>query len=344
MNTEGNSSSAILPFQDSELVDVRTKLFELNAKPDSKTKVFEKKVIIDIDDISNLYGDINHKINSYGNEEVPEITTQVVVDFEKNKSFSFTSWDSFKREHHRESSAILSITLVWDCKIKFKQYKLPQKHKVVVKLINSLSKSEVLNLLLTGNLEESGPISAKIAPVIARVDFVDYLFAEEILNIVEKWNECLHSPNTDKNKVMMWLKKRRRKVSYAIVYGTSFLATLLAVNFLVALINSKNLQFVNDVEISTFSNWLRIFIYIIIGLIIFYKFLDYVGSIIFTQLENYGEYHMFNISKGDEILNDSINEREQKTAFGVIIKVISAVLLNIGASFLFYYIEKLLLI
>lgn len=81
--------------------------YMMNAKPDSKTKLFTKDVCINLDDIFNLNYLITDKFKSHYNNA--GFIINVHVAFNNKKSLFFNSWQLFEQQKWIQSEPIDSI-------------------------------------------------------------------------------------------------------------------------------------------------------------------------------------------------------------------------------------------
>lgn len=171
----------------------------MTAKPDCKSRVFLRSVIIRKEDIFTLNNMIVEKFKSHYDDA--GFSINVTISFRGRDTIELTSWQAFQEHNFDENEAIDSITIVWEYYAKLPKYDVPQKHTLVVKMSDGLRPEEMINLVFAGKLENIKEIDEEISPVVARVDFINPLVGDELLALVEKWNEGLDGPEDKKSKV-----------------------------------------------------------------------------------------------------------------------------------------------
>ncbi len=185
--------------------------YQMNAKPDSMSKAYSKKIVINKDDIIDLNRRINEKIRlNYQNDGY--IAT-VTVSLKDRHVLTFKCWEEFLQHEWTETSCIIGISLQWNFNIRIPDCEKPQNHNLVVKLTNGLRPEEMLNFIFSGNIEDFDEIELNAFPVVARVDFIQTLLGEELINIVGNWVNGLNRNDDFKNPILMLMKKFRQKIA-----------------------------------------------------------------------------------------------------------------------------------
>lgn len=241
----------------------------MTAKPDCKSRVFLRSVIIRKEDIFTLNNMIVEKFKSHYDDA--GFSINVTISFRGRDTIELTSWQAFQEHNFDENEAIDSITIVWEYYAKLPKYDVPQKHTLVVKMSDGLRPEEMINLVFAGKLENIKEIDEEISPVVARVDFINPLVGDELLALVEKWNEGLDGPEDKKSKVYFFLSKHRRKIAYLLSYIS--LAILSFCGIVLALNHAGNLgiKSIGEVKFGQIENCIYFIFFVMMGCILFYK-------------------------------------------------------------------------
>lgn len=295
----------------------------LNAKPDSIIKTFPRGVKISIDDIFNLKLMIDNKLEQYtltGNVEF------VSVRFANNSFKDFKDWVQFREEVKIDSNYIENINIVWDFMLSINNYGIPQRHTIVVRLSSFMSKSQMIQMMLSGNIEDMDEIDKKVVPVMCKVDCVNSSIGEEIVQIVGNWNEGLEK-YFDKSDKFEKLRKHRVLVAHSIKYSFTFSSIFITSTVAIKYFQMLSIDKVSDLALSNIN-------LIIMAIPFVYMFIElakrlgfYLGDKTLECLYNYGDYHPFSISKGDKNKQISIKESNTKNK-NIAIKITLSILLN----------------
>lgn len=301
-------------------------LFNLfNGKPDSTTRIFPKNVLITIADLLVLRDKMNDKLAHYN---ICGSVQTLHVRFENNKFQEFSDWFQFENFNWSSSNVIDSMILKWDFMINFSSYAVPQRHTVVVRLSSGLKPEQVLQMMISGKIEDLDSIDKNLAPVMCSVSFVNQLIGEEILNIVEEWDKGLRLAK-DINNRFKFLRKHRISTAKTIELVTKFAGVIIiasSLNFLLHKFNINTLA-----ELTTFH--LQI---LIISIAFSYLFFEIISRFSYKLAKNtlkalnqYGDIFTFNITKGDGERQELIKNENEKYANNITKGIIFTVFINI---------------
>lgn len=146
--------------------------YQMNAKPDSLSKAYARKVIINKDDLIDLNNRINDRIRL--NYEQDGYIASVTVNLKDKHVITFKCWEEFLQHKWIENSSTVSIVLQWNFNIRVPGYEQPQNHNLVVKLTNGLRPEEMLNLIFSGKIEDFEEVELNTFP--PNVTLVLFLF------------------------------------------------------------------------------------------------------------------------------------------------------------------------
>ena len=323
----------ILSQEDEErrIKEFKSIYYELNAKPDSVTKIYNNKVVIYKDDIERLDNLIREKLSFHVSKEEVGISN-VTVATSKHKVYSFNDFKMFAIHNWAVPEHINSITLVWDFLVHVEEYKRPQRHKLTVKISGGLKPEEMLGLLFSGKIEDIQEIEEQQATIIAQMDFIENRLGQEFINIVGEWVDTLQRAYVDKNKFILWLKKHRKMVAYYFNYMLFLLMSILARIGFNYTIEILEIEKVIQLEIGQ----LRFLInYAVIAILICMFTInrgEVIANKIFRYLTEYGESFVFRITKGDEKAYNEIAANDKESTLKIMFNIIFSLILNVACS------------
>ncbi len=309
------------------LKEMKSFYYHLNAKPDSITKVYKDKVIIDLDSIFDLHDRITSKLKlMFINEG---LIASITVSLSNRNTINFECWEEFEQHKWNEGSHIKNITITWDFLVKLPRYEYPQRHKLVVKLSSGLRPEEVLSLILTGKIEDMEDLETNEFPIIAQMDFIQTQLGEEFLNIVTDWVSSLKKVNQGKSKLILFLRKHRKKVAVYFNYVISLFIFALGVAILNKYIKSFNVEMLGNISLGEFANIINIVACIIVVSYISLNKFESVAKGIFESLYTYGSSYLFSITNGDKNKQLETENEDKKNAKAILIKVIFSLIFNV---------------
>lgn len=301
--------------------------YQMNAKPDSMSKAFSRKVIVNKDDIIDLNNRINEKIKL--NYQDDGYIATVTVCLKDRHVLTFKCWEEFLQHKWTETSCIIGISLQWNFNIRIPGYEKPQNHNLVVKLTNGLRPEEILNFIFSGNIEDFDEIELNAFPVVVRVDFIQTLLGEELINIVGNWVNGL-TQNTDlKNPIIMLMKKYRQKIAQYFEYISLIMLVFLLIGIFSNYLKSFNVINLNDLSMNQFNNMC---IVILTGVLILYllkNLFKYTAHSIYEKLSEYGNVYIFNITRGDSNLQNAIKTKDKTNGKIILTKFFLSLFFNI---------------
>lgn len=311
-----------------ELNIFRSMYYQLNAKPDSMSKVFSNSVIVSREDIIELNQRIKNKISMHCEEDDGYIAT-VTVNLKNKKIINFKCWEEFIEYEWNEVHPINSMILKWNFNVRMPQYEFPQNHGLMVKISSGLKPEEMLNLIFSGNIEDFEEIDTNTFPIAARVDFIEPLLGEELLNLVANWVSGLKKNSADKNPFLLIMRKYRKKVAYYFNYFAFFMLLILGVVIINKTLFSFNVTHVKDITINQMRVLFNVVIIVSVMLAIALKILDRVAKKIYEKLQQYGAGFIFNITKGDIKKQEEILKDDRKSGKSIVLHFIASLIFNV---------------
>lgn len=312
----------------------KTLFYLLAGKPDSKFKGFNKNVVLKKDDIIELNQSIVNKLTSTNRVYENLIVTNVEITYAtnaKNTSINGETFDikSFIEHNFTEGSTIDSMIIKWDFMISLDQYTAPQRHTVMVRISTGLSSFNILQTLMSGNNDEISELDYELSRIFCRVDFINSTIADEIIFIIEKWvDSCSESPIVKHS----WIKSSKVRYTFS-----NFIEYIIPFFGLIYLIGIFEIYFLTpSTHIETYFYWLLASIFF---LKLMHKFGFYIAKSIFNSMNNYGEYCVFEITKGDINKKDKLLIKNKKIIENFVGMIIYTLVLGIIASIVATYIS-----
>lgn len=309
----------------------------MTAKHDCKSKIFTRKVKIKIEDILELNDRVTEKLRNYN---IAGFSTSASVSFLGKQSIEFSTWHEFANHSWNESNAISSITVIWEFNIILPQYGVPQKHVLVVKMADGLKPEEMLNIVFTGKLENIEDIEKQMYPVVARVDFINYVLGDELLHIVDEWNNGLETQEEDKYIFSHILVEHRRKLAYVLNYLTNIITLVCGIHVIIYFLTSSGAKSLSDLAIDDLCR----VIWISGGIILVYLFVNkisqWLANMFFQTLGEEKANHIFLINRGDSNVQTKINGEIKKSKIYIFGSVFGTFLLNLVCSLICSVIVK----
>lgn len=304
--------------------------YAMNVKPNCKSKLFFKNVVITIQDLKNL----NYKVMEKLNDQFDNVGSRinVCVSFNDQSSIEFDNWVSFEKYNFNIEKSIDSILIVWEYNAKLPGYPLPQKHTLTVRIADELRPEEMINLVISGKLEEVDKLDQEICPILARVDFINSLLGDELLQIVELWQKGLLSPAVEDSKIYRKLNKYSRIIAYIINYVSVLLVIWLSIKYINNQINNMSIELLGQMPIGEFGNLFSKIVYLIIICYVFYKIFQIIANIVFSSLRSTNTYHTFDITNGDKVIYQEIEKTVKNKKLKIFGNIIFTFIFNIVCS------------
>lgn len=319
-----------------DLTTVKAHFYNNNFTPDNIKKVFNKNFTVELSDIKQLNSLVVDKCKIHKSEG---FIIDVNLRFSNRKQLHFGSWTDFERySWDDEPAALVDFTLSWNFNAVFVDAPTPQPQKLIVKLSNGMRPEEMLNIIFSGDLNEVSELENNYFPVVAQVIFTNRTFGNELIDLVGKWTDGLQNPSFKNNSIIFKLKKNKRKVAKLIEYSLIFFICWGSLQALVTYLSQqsyKNFLISANVLIPSFAYAIGIVSFI---WILSFKLSHFIAKIVFRSLEEYGDVHIFNITKSDKLRQGKL-KKERKYA---IIKLISMTVLTIVTNIFFMFLEKIL--
>lgn len=267
-----------------------------------------------------------------GEPRRPGMNTSVTVSFRGKDSIEFSSWQAFESHQFNENYSINAITLIWEYYAQLPKYKIPQKHTLVVKLSDGLRPEEMINLVFAGKLEDFKDIDEEISPVVARVDFVNPLLGDELLALVEKWNESLQIPENRQNIIYTFMQGNRRKLAYFLSYISLAIVSLFGITIVLNYISNLNIDSVSNIHFVQFESCIYVSFLVVMGCILLHKLVEFLVNVFFHMLSIDDYKHVFMISNGDQKKQAAITRHYKGNVRKLIGSIVFTFLINLACT------------
>lgn len=336
---EDNSNLLAVSEREAFITNYKATYQAMTAKHDCKSKIFSRNVKVKFEDIADLNDRVTDKLKNYNDAG---FSISVNASFTGRNSVEFSTWQEFENHKWNESNALNSITIIWEFNAILPNYDVPQKHVLVVKIADGLRPEEVLNIVFAGKLENIDDIEKQMYPVVARVDFINYVLGDELLHIVEEWDNGLELQDEVLNdgKTRKILKKHKRKIAFTLNYFTNFVVFICLLKIIA---NELSLFNVNTLAELTISNMCAI-LWLVGFSIIFFVFTDklaeWLANIFFKTMDQEAEVHVFDLNKGDRIIQKKLQSEYNKSRILTISSIVGTFLVNLVCTVICSFIVK----
>lgn len=301
----------------------------MTAKHDCKSRIFSRKVKVKLDDIIDLNERVTDKLRNY---QEAGFSISATASFVGRKTIEFSTWQEFEEHRWTESDAINSITVIWEFNAVLPQYGVPQKHVLVVKIADGLKPEEMLNVVFAGKLENIEEIEKQMYPVVARVDFINYVLGDELLNIVEEWDRGLEAQDGEDYIFPKFCVENRRKFAYIFNYATDIIALICCINILVYFLKSYGAVTVSELTIANMCQIIWLCGILTLGYMFVNKISQWLANVFYRVLGEETMTHVFCLNNGDQNVQKHIDKETHKSRILVFGSVIGTFVLNLLCS------------
>jgi len=270
--------------------DMKAFFYLMNAKPDTSVQLLKETKKITHADIRDLNERVQRKLQNH--QLVGQIAS-INLHFDKGKILDYGSWAEYERENWKTiNQTTEAISIEWDIQIKLPRYENPQRHTIKVRIGNSFTPKDVMELMFQS--DNPSEIKESMSAGIIKVDFIDQVIASEIIERIVNWYDGLVKVPRPAGFQKRLIKHKRHIVGitntffpvlllaiyhyYFIAFcswGTDLTNTSLA-NIQLALIIFISIYFMGRIFASIISNWIK------------------------SKIDSYKYHPEFNLTKGDQ--------------------------------------------
>jgi hypothetical protein len=301
-------------------------------KPDSRIKLYKRKIKLIPDDLEDLNKKIRDKLSLHN---IEQIISTCVLDFEGDDIVEFGTWAELESYDWKNSNITNTVTLKWDFMIKLDEFAAPQRHTLTVRVASPMKPQEMLRIMVSGGVDDIGDMDHRAALCTGRVDFISHVLADELLAVVNQWNKTLRQPNG-----CTGLLPFLEKFDNWIARGVHLLFPVICVFLSIAVLDFFNRVWVANNTTGhesgiLIAKWLLISI---AGIYAALRISKFIASKIYHKINEYGAYRVFHLTRGDENAEQQAVASNIKALRGFWLHSLIAVVLNLIAAIAAWYI------
>ena len=270
--------------------DMKSIFYLMNAKPDTSIQLLEGRKKITIAEIRDLNERVQRKLENHS--LIGQIASINII-FEKGKIQDYANWAEFERETwHTINNKTESIALTWDISIKLPKYQNPQRHTLKVRIGNSISPKDIMELVF--NSDNPSELKEKRAAGVVKVDFIDQVIASELIEKVVSWFDGLKKMPDDIG-VQKFMEKNQNLIAGTTFNFTPVLFLIIYHYYFIAFCNWGKLT--SNLNIANIQLFLIVFVTVFFtGKVFAQKFANWIDK----KIDEYKGLSQFDITKGDE--------------------------------------------
>lgn len=200
---------------------------------------------------------------------------------------------------------------------------------LMVKLSNGLRPEEMLNLIFSGKIEDFEEIETNTFPVAARVDFIEPILGDELLNIVADWVSGLKENNVKKNKVVLLMRKYRKRVAQYFNYFAFIMCIILSTSVFNQVVKGFEVDTIAEYSTNQFLTMFNLLV--ILGTVLFalLKLFESMAQKVYGYLSEYGQMFSFAITKGDQKRQQELKNRDEDNAKKIMARFMFSLIFNV---------------
>lgn len=286
--------------------DFRAWFYMLTGKPDSKVKLFSRPIILSPSDATDLNDRVRDKLN---NHHVTEIVTTATVQFHGKNAVEFGTWPEFQSFNWKIPERTESVTLKWDFLLELPGFDAPQRHTLLVKLTTPVTPQQFFQLIFSSGTDDLDELDPHTATCVCRVDFINHVLADELVHLVDKWNDAIKKHPSAKT----WFDNLEKKDG--VIAKTLHYAPAVIFTFLAGLILFRITKHIPADAPLTIAG-LRLAFYWLLGtglaLFTLTRTGKYFASQVYTAINSYGSRAAFSFTRGDDNYAGDVVEQNRK--------------------------------
>lgn len=297
----------------------------LVGKPDSTMKVLSRSVHVTPQSISDLHERVCEKLKTH---HINGLVASADVSFEDKTTMEFGGWAEFESFRWTTSKQTREVRLRWHFLLDVQGYELPQQHALTVKLSGDARPIELLQAMLSKNPGEDVD-EFELAPTICRVDFISNSIGQELIAVVEEWNESLPKPES-RSDFISKLDNHGDKIAAVVDYSTPVLFAIAALFVLINLYPAS--MHGNQITVGVGVDLMRWLMCAFIAIYIGAKISHILARNAYHALDKYGHYCMFQMTNGDDNRRIEAEKINKKHFRKFVITSTASFLLNVTAG------------
>ena len=300
-------------------------------RPDSKTKIFGRKVLIDIDAVYQLQEQVTDKLRLHS---IDQIVTTATLKFKKKEIVQFGTWAEFESYDWRTADISNELSVRFDFLLKTDEFATPQRHTLTVKITTAPNPRDFFQFIMSHDPEDDD-VEGRLGLCVVRVDFISHRLADELIDVVARWNKSLKQPSSEKG-VFGKLEKFDKILARLVHISIPILATILAL----AILKNSMPDEAKPINSTCFYNGLQWLLLSGISLYILIRFSKYLANHCFMAVNEYGSFTPFKLTSGDENEAQRLKGQDGKRVLQFCFSSGFAIFLNIVAGIATWWLLK----
>jgi hypothetical protein len=291
-------------------------------------ELYPREILVAIDDIRLLYKQINEKLSR---QDTSPISFSAIAGYENGKSQEYGSWERFNAEDWSSPDVLHSLSLTWRFMLSLPRAEKPSLHSVNVRVSAAVSPQHVIQALFSKDPEEAEQMQLSMVTMSARIDFVDHILSQELLELISKWNKSLRSPE-HVFPFMKWVKLKTDPICKIVRRSLPILATMTCFSFFIHY--SQQLDRTAPVTTEILTN---IILWLMASIILIYLSLMFgrsLSSYINKQLKRFGRFTSIELTRGDKNLQDKLLARTRNSFWKFAVSSFVTFALDVAAAIL----------
>lgn len=290
------------------------------------TELFQKEVTVNIDNIIDLNHSIVEKLKR---NNINNLLFNSLTRFDEGRVKEHGSFEKFISDNWKIPDSIDSIQLNW--KFLYKEGEKGSMHTLSVLLSSSLKPQHIMNAMLSKDPSELEKLSTHSVPVSCRIDFSDQIISQELMNLVSEWNKGLPSPEY-LLPIMKFFKihegKIRKFVSRSLPVAVGF------VGYSYYCKQSSGLNLSAGVSVEYVKLTVNSIAVSALMIYLSSKFGIDLSNYISNNLRKFGNFNVFNITKGDDLKQGRLIARSTRSLYSFAAYSLFAIALNVAGGIL----------
>lgn len=313
--------------------DLKSMFYLLLGKPESYIKLFQEPLCLAPDDFIELNEQIVEKLT---NHNIHAINITTTINYSESEIEQLGSWQEFINYNWKTRKETDSISIKWDFLVKIQGYEIPQRHTVHLKISNEISPIQLMRAIFSLDIDDMEKAEIDNAPMICRIDFINHILSEELMMIVENWQQS-RIKKFYYSDLAKFIKKHKLTIARVIHYSIPLFVTFLSISVLLS-----DLIIKNSLELTVYANKLMLAIVVVSGVLIAYSYRlgKKIASKVYRGISEYGRFPIFNLTNGDKNRQDKAKHENRKSTWKIVWNIIKAILINLASTFIGFILQK----
>lgn len=167
-------------------------------------ELFPRSIIVGIEDLRLLNKQLEEKLSRH---DTTSLSFSAVASYENGKSQEYGTWMRFTQDDWSSPDVLNSLSLTWRFMVTIPGAMKPSLHCVNVRIAAALNPQHLIQALFSKDPEDIDRIELKMVSMSTRIDFVDHILSQELLDLISKWNIGLRIPE-HVFPFMKWVKQK----------------------------------------------------------------------------------------------------------------------------------------